>query len=269
MLLLGLAAVAFPACGYPGDVDPYRPPAYYEPPPPPDRPDPVLLGRYLYLRDCAFCHDSDGEGTERGPDLVTGTNGPALHDFMLRTGRMPIDDEMEETKHDEPVYSQDEIAAIVEYMARAFPAPGPEIPDVDPLEGDISEGQQLYQQYCAACHATTGIGGAMLTQRGRDGIGGTTGIIIPPIDRSTPVEIAEAVRTGPGTMPVFGPQLVSDDELDSVVRYTLYLSDPPDPGGAPIGHVGPVVEGAVGWVLGLGTLVLVIRWVGTKAGDRA
>ncbi len=213
-------------------------------------------------------HDNDGTGTERAPDVITGTNGPALHDFMLRTGRMPIEDAMEETERGDPVYSDEEIDAIVTYMQSAFPARGPEIPDIDPHEGDLAQGQQLYQQHCAACHATTGIAGAMLTQRDREGVGGTTGIIIAPIDRSTPVEIAEAVRTGPGTMPVFGPELVSDEELDSLVRYTLYLRDPADPGGAPIGHVGPVVEGAVGWALGLGTLVLVVRWVGTKTGQR-
>ena len=82
-------------------------------------------------------------------------------------------------------------------------------------------------------------------------------------------EIAEATRTGPGTMPVFPPTLISDEELNSLVRYTLYLQDPRDEGGAAIGHVGPVVEGAVGWALGLGTLVIVARWMGTKAGERA
>ena len=33
------------------------------------------------------------------------------------------------------------------------------------------------------------------------------------------------------------------------------------------GVIGPVVEGAVGWLVGLGLLLLVIRWIGTKAGE--
>ncbi len=263
------AGVALGGCGYlGGEVTPYRPPAYYRPPPPAPDVRPVDAGRHLYLRDCAFCHGNRGEGTRRGPDIVTGTNGPALMDFMLRTGRMPIDHEMAQTRASEPKYTDEEMAALVAFAARELDARGPDIPEVHPSGGDLSQGQQLYQQHCAACHATTGIGGAMLTQRGRATRAGTSGIIIPDFAASSAVEIAEAVRTGPGTMPVFGPDIIDDDELDSVVRYTLYLKDPNDQGGAAIGHVGPVVEGAVGWILGLGMLVVFIRWVGTKAGEK-
>jgi ubiquinol-cytochrome c reductase cytochrome c subunit len=68
-------------------------------------------------------------------------------------------------------------------------------------------------------------------------------------------------------MPVFGTRAISDHELDSLLVYMGYLKDPADAGGAPIGRVGPVVEGAVGWLVGLGLLLLVIRWIGTKAGE--
>ena len=108
----------------------------------------------------------------------------------------------------------------------------------------------------------------MLTQRGRSGVGGTAGIIIPGFERSGALDIAEAVRTGPGNMPVFGPNVINDEELNAVVRYSLYLKNPRDAGGAPIGHVGPVSEGAVGWILGMGSLAIFIRWIGTKVGDR-
>jgi ubiquinol-cytochrome c reductase cytochrome c subunit len=70
-------------------------------------------------------------------------------------------------------------------------------------------------------------------------------------------------------MPVFGSELVSDDDINSLVRYVLYLQEPRDAGGLPIGRVGPVAEGAVGWLFGLGALILFIRWVGTKVGEES
>ena len=263
-LLLGpVAAVVMISCTY-AEVQPYRPPAYYRPPD--VGAEAVVLGEHLYRRDCAFCHGSRGLGTDLGPNVVEGTNGPALYDFVLRTGRMPVDAPLEQTVRSDRAYTEDEIRAIVAYMTEEFRPAGPDIPRVDPAHGDLAVGQQLYQEHCASCHALTGIGGAMLTQRGRER--GTAGILIPGFEQSGPLDIAESIRTGPGNMPVFGPSVITDEELDAVVRYTLYLKSPRDEGGAPIGHVGPVVEGAVGWILGIGSLAIFIRWMGTKVGDR-
>ncbi len=64
------------------------------------------------------------------------------------------------------------------------------------------------------------------------------------------------------------PDVINDEELDSLVRYVLYLKNPRDVGGAPLGHVGPVVEGAVGWLVGIGSLILVVDWIGTKTNER-
>ena len=44
------------------------------------------------------------------------------------------------------------------------------------------------------------------------------------------------------------------------------MKEPVDDGVAPIGRVGPVVEGAVGWVVGLGWCSS-SGWIGTKAGE--
>jgi ubiquinol-cytochrome c reductase cytochrome c subunit len=267
-LLLAVGASVVAACGYfQGDVGPYRTSEYYEPPQAVAGAGPVDPGRQLYLRDCAFCHGVDGKGTAQGPDLTTGTNGPALTDFVLRTGRMPVEKPPEQMQPREPVYDEGQISDIVEYMKNEFHAPGPEIPHVDPGHGDLAEGQQVYAEHCASCHATTGIGGAMLTHPpGEEDK--TRPIKIPDFRHSDAVAVAEAVRTGPGSMPVFGTRAISDEQLNALVAYIEYLKDPADEGGAPIGRVGPVVEGAVGWLLGLGLLMLFIRWVGTKAGEQ-
>jgi quinol---cytochrome-c reductase cytochrome c subunit len=262
VLVTLVPTVAVGACTYFENPEPYRPSATYAKP---DK-DALALGRQLYQRDCAFCHGDEAGGTSRGPDLVSGTNGPALTDFMLRTGRMPIDDPDETPRPRSSPYDEDEIAALVGFIDQEFEQPGPDIPRVDPADGDLVLGQSLYEQNCAACHASTGIGGVMLTEREE---GGVSGVIIPELADSSPVDVAEAARTGPGPMPRFGPGVLDDQQLDALVRYTEYLRDPDDRGGAAIGHIGPVAEGAAGWVLGLGILVVFIRWVGTKRGERA
>jgi ubiquinol-cytochrome c reductase cytochrome c subunit len=260
LLVTLIPALAAGACAYLDEPGPYRPPATYGA----VDAEAMALGQRLYQRDCSFCHGNSAQGTERGPDLVSGENGPALTDFMLRTGRMPIDDPDEPIRPRDTPYDDEEIAALVAYIDEEFDQPGPAIPDVVAADGGLAQGRDVYEQQCAACHATTGIGGAMLLQRD----GKTTGIVIPDLAASGPVDVGEAVRTGPGAMPVFGPGVVSNDELDSLARYVDYLREPDDRGGAPIGRIGPVAEGAVGWVVGLGALLWFIRWVGTKRGEQ-
>jgi ubiquinol-cytochrome c reductase cytochrome c subunit len=257
--LVAAAAVALTACGpYESVPDrPFRPPA--EPVTGPD------AGNELYSRDCGWCHGGRAQGTSRGPDLISGTNGRAFTHFMLTTGRMPIDHPRQLMTRREPVYETSEIDAIVEYVA-SFGAPGPEIPELDLETGDLGLGSALYEENCAACHSTTGVGGA-LTEGSADDISGVVGrdpgFIAPTLRNSSPTEVAESILVGPGTMPVFAT--FSDDELNSLVRYVTYLQDPADEGGAPIGRIGPVAEGAVGWIIGLGALVLLLRWIGTRA----
>ncbi|MFP5316725.1 MAG: cytochrome c oxidase assembly protein [Acidimicrobiia bacterium] len=263
-----LLLVVLGACSYlTEEPEPYRTAPYYGAPQTATGQAAADTGQHLYQRDCSYCHGSDGRGTDRGPDLISGTNGAALVDFVLRTGRMPVEGPVEQTQAARPVYDEGQIAAIVQYVTTQFRPEGPPIPDVDPRRGDLPHGQQVWQEHCAACHATTGIGGAMLIHPDPDEARKTEGIVIPGIENSDAREIAEAVRAGPGSMPVFGPRAISDEELDSLTAYVLYLQDPRDEGGAPIGRVGPVVEGAVGWIVGLGVLLLFIRWIGTKAGE--
>ncbi len=137
LLLLG-GALALTGCGYfRQEVKPYRPPISYGAP---DTSPGALLahpGAHLYLRDCAYCHGGDGRGTSRGPDLTEGTNGGALTDFVLRTGRMPVDGPVAQMKPGPPVYDEGEIAAIVSYVTTEFRPPGPNIYHVDLRRGSL------------------------------------------------------------------------------------------------------------------------------------
>jgi len=44
-----------------------------------------------------------------------------------------------------------------------------------------------------------------------------------------------------------------------------YLDHPDDRGGDPLGHFGPLAEGAIAVFVGLGLLVLAVRWIGTRS----
>ena len=72
------------------------------------------------------------------------------------------------------------------------------------------------------------------------------------------------MRTGPPGMPVFGPGSFSDSQVDSIARYVISLQHVAHPGGFELGRIGPVAEGAVGWLVGLAVLLLFTRWIGTS-----
>jgi ubiquinol-cytochrome c reductase cytochrome c subunit len=178
--------------------------------------------------------------------------GPAAVDFMLSTGRMPLADPDEQPVRNPPKYSPEEIAAMVAYFASLGPG-GPEIPVVTAEEGDPARGRQVYAANCLACHGAAAQGAS---------VGG--GAIAPSLGQSTPVQLAEAARIGPGVMPLFDEGVISEEDMDSLVRYVMSLRAGQDLGGLGLGHVGPVVEGLVGWLVGLGLLVVVIRLTGSR-----
>ena len=159
-------------------------------------------GGITYLRDCAWCHGAAGDGTTNGPSLIG--VGTASVDFMLSTGRMPIPEPEEQPQRRPPSYSPAQIAALVEFLTR-YVEGGPDIPSVDPSAGVLGRGEDLYQQNCAACHSSSGVGGAL-----------TNGLIAPSLHDSTPRQIAEAMRVGGagyrnGHMPKFGPEIFDAD----------------------------------------------------------
>ena len=257
VLVTAAALLSLAAC-YSSAERPYRPPGLARP---------VALddGRTLYLRDCAWCHGNAGAGTTRGPELLSGTNGPALNHFVMSSGRMPLEHAGQRVERREAVYSLAEVDAIVEFM-RGFGAQGPDVPEPDP-DADLQAGLALYQENCAACHSTTGVGGALTAGERETGFEEGPSLVAPGLLDSSATEIAAAVRVGPGTMPVFSEDTLDDEELSEVTRYVVYLQDPSDRGGAPIGRVGPVAEGAIGWIVGLGALLVFVRWAGTKRGE--
>lgn len=82
------------------------------------------------------------------------------------------------------------------------------------------------------------------------------------------MQIAEAVRVGPGLMPAFPSQILTDQQVNDVTAYVRQLrSERLDRGGNPLGRLGPLVEGLVAWIVTLGLLVAAARWLGRRAGQ--
>jgi ubiquinol-cytochrome c reductase cytochrome c subunit len=208
----------------------------------------VIAGRQLYLVHCSSCHGLDAQGVGKSPTLVGA--GAASANFYLRTGRMPLNDPDDQPVRHRPFFSPTQIQQLVAYVASL--GPGPPIPT--PRPGSLANGNVLYTQNCAQCHNDAGSGGAL-----------SYGEIVPSLRLATPLDVGEAVRIGPDPMPVFGPETLSDSEVWDVATYVQYLHHPRDPGGLPLGHLGPIPEGFVAWVVGLGALLLAARLIGTRA----
>jgi len=242
----------------------WRPAGAAEPAPP--RP---FDARQTWLSDCAVCHGSDGRGTSRGPTLAG--VGRSSVDYWLTTGRMPLiaeagrgalpqggrpatatqlGDPTAADKRHVPSYSPDEIAKLEDYVASL----GGGGPDVPVLAGtaSVASGGEVFRLQCAACHAWAGDGGALLH------------VEAPNLHRSTPKQVAEAIRVGPGSMPAFGTAALSDQQLADVVAYVRYIDAPDDRGGQGLWHLGPVAEGAIALLGAMGVLLLVTRWIGER-----
>ena len=196
-----------------------------------------------------MCHGPEGGGSPRGQSLRE--ISPAEADYAMTTGRMPIAEPGDERRRRPVKYKREEIDAILEHM-RTFLAPEPEIPKVDVNAGKLSEGLELFAAECASCHQWAGAGGALL---GREA---------PSLHQATPTQVAEAIRTGPTTMPEYGEDVMSEHQLNSVVKYVMYLRSPEDRGGHPIWHLGPFAEGLVATFVGLGVLILAVLWIGER-----
>jgi ubiquinol-cytochrome c reductase cytochrome c subunit len=179
--------------------------------------------------------------------------GAASVDFYLSTGRMPLQSPDATAQRARPAYTSGEIAAITGYVA-SFGS-GPPIPTLA-SSSDLARGAELYEQNCAACHSSTGVGGAL-----------TSGVVAPSLLEATRTQLAEAIRIGPGTMPVFDQGAIRDEDVTAIANYVAELQAPQQQGGLSLGRIGPIAEGAVGWFVGLGALLVFCRLIGKRASE--
>ena len=219
-----------------------------------DRSAQIEEGRQIFLKGCSSCHGINAEGAQIAPSLVG--VGAASVDFQVGTGRMPMADMSTQAMRKKPIYNAEETAALAAYVASL--APGPEIPTESSLnyerDGNTAEGGELFRNNCAMCHNFAGQGGAL-----------TQGKYAPTLMGVEPKHIYEAMVTGPQSMPVFSDKTLTPAEKLSIIKWIKFAESEPNLGGASLGRVGPVTEGLLGWVLGLGMLIGVAVWLAMKA----
>jgi ubiquinol-cytochrome c reductase cytochrome c subunit len=222
----------------------------------PSTDDLVAQGKALYDTGCVSCHGPEGNGVTtadgevRGPSIQSA--GEAGVYYQLSTGRMPLADPHEEAVRKRPAYTDEQIKALVAYVSSL--GNGPKLPSIDVEHADIAAGGDLFRANCAPCHSASGAGGAL-----------SYGNAAPPLSQAEPLQVGAAMRSGPGQMPVFGPEVFTDKQLSDIAAYVQYLRHPQDPGGVPIGRTGPVPEGFVAWFFGMGALVALVAWIGTRS----
>lgn len=218
-----------------------------------DERDLVSQGNDLYGQWCVMCHGVEGGGSDVAPAI--GDASPALVDFVLRTGRMPILHPEAPVRRSEPRFDERGREALVAYV-RTWAADEPEIPDPDPDAGEIAHGREIYETHCIACHTPFG-----------DGIAVSQRDLAPALHDADAVEIAEAVRAGPGVMPRFSEVVIDEHDLDSVITYVTHLRERPQPGGLTFGRSGPVSEGLLAWIFGVGALLVAVYFIGERRAD--
>ena len=219
-----------------------------------DRSATIEEGKQIFLKGCSSCHGLNAEGASIAPSLIG--VGAASVDFQVGTGRMPMADMSTQAMRKPPVYNEEETAALAAYVASL--APGPAIPDESELnyerDGNSAEGGELFRNNCAMCHNFAGQGGAL-----------SQGKYAPTLMGVEPKHIYEAMVTGPQSMPVFSDKTITPEEKLSIIKWIKSAEAEPNLGGATMGRIGPVTEGLLAWVLGLGLLIGIAVWLTTRA----
>jgi ubiquinol-cytochrome c reductase cytochrome c subunit len=212
----------------------------------------IAAGRALFEATCSSCHGLDAQGTTEAPSLIGA--GAAAVDFQMSTGRMPAKEVGAENERKPTTFTHQQIYEIADYIASL--GGGPAIPDsqqVSTSGADTALGSQLFSANCAQCHGFAGAGGAL-----------TYGKDAPPLTQATPTEIYEAMLTGPEAMPVFSDGAVSPQAKRDIIAYIVDTRTEPNPGGFSLGRTGPITEGLVVFLGGIGFLVLISMWLTAK-----
>ncbi|HEX3194060.1 MAG TPA: c-type cytochrome [Streptosporangiaceae bacterium] len=215
----------------------------------------IEAGKDLFQANCSSCHGLEAQGTSQGPSLI-GAGAAAVY-FQMSTGRMPAKEVGAENDRKPVTFSPKQIEDIAGYVASL--GGGPEIPTAEQVstEGaDTALGSELFSANCAQCHGFAGAGGAL-----------TYGKDAPPLTESTPTQIYTAMLTGPEAMPVFSDGALSPQAKRDIIAYITETRVEPNPGGFSLGRTGPVTEGLVIFLGGLGFLVLISMWITARRRD--
>ena len=240
----------------------------------------IEAGRKLFLANCATCHGLDAQGgggssaanvhgqsisgngngdetNNAGPSLIG--VGAAAVDFQVGTGRMPLAQSGPQAPSvDKLRFSQEQIDQMAAYIASLSPGPAePTSQELDVAsvsDTDLARGAAIFRTNCAMCHNFAGKGGAL-----------TAGKYAPDLTGVSGKHIYEAMVTGPQSMPVFNNDNISPEDKKALIAWLTQEDKRPDPGGLSLGSVGPVSEGLLAWIGGIGLLIGCSIWLGMKS----
>jgi len=216
----------------------------------------ISQGHALFITSCSSCHGLDAQGTSQAPSLIGA--GAAAVDFQMSTCRMPAKDlAAENARKPQVEFNEAQIHDIADYIASL--GGGPAIPSAEQVStagANTALGEELFSTNCAQCHGFAGAGGAL-----------TYGKSAPSLNASTPTQIYEAMLTGPEAMPVFGDGTITPSEKRDIIAYIDATRNETNPGGFSLGRTGTTTEGLLGWLGGLGFLVLIAMWLTAKRRD--
>lgn len=212
----------------------------------------VEEGRQLYLQGCSTCHGLNNQGGAGGPTLI-GVGASSVV-FQVESGRMPLANGGSQAPRKTVKYDRTQIDQLAAYVHSI--GGGPTVPaGLDNLsDADLSLGGALFRTNCASCHNFAGAGGALTRSK-----------YAPSLSPSNARVIYTAMQSGPESMPRFGDNQLTPSEKKDIVRYVRYITSASDPGGAALGRFGPVSEGLVVFLVGIGVLIVGTLWIGARA----
>ena len=214
----------------------------------------IAEGKKIFAAGCSSCHGLNAEGSSVAPSLIG--VGAASVDFQVGTGRMPMADMSQQAMRKPPKYNAEETAALAAYVASLAPGPASvnEAAITWERDGNTAQGGELFRTNCAMCHNFAGQGGAL-----------TQGKYAPTLMGVEAKYIYEAMITGPQSMPIFNDKTITPAEKLSIIKWLKSAQSEPNLGGASLGRTGPVTEGLLAWVMGLGILIGIAVWLASKA----
>lgn len=214
----------------------------------------VQEGRQLYLQGCSTCHGLNAEGLS-GPSLIG--VGSAAVVFQVESGRMPLANGSAQAPRKKVKYDRTQIDQLAAYIQSK--GGGPEAPtdaQIDSVkDGDLALGGDLFRTNCSSCHNFAGAGGALTRSK-----------YAPPLKPADARVIWTAMASGPENMPRFSDNTLSPDEKADITKYVRFItSQNKDPGGAALGHYGPIPEGLVIFLVGVALCIVITLWIGARA----
>jgi ubiquinol-cytochrome c reductase cytochrome c subunit len=223
----------------------------------------LAKGQVLYQNSCISCHGANLQGVkDHGPSLI-GVGDAAVY-FQVSSGRMPMARQEAQARRKPPLPAlnpetpegAENLAALGAYVQANGGGP------VKPQDADMAlrgpnpaRGGELFRLNCASCHNFTGRGGAL-----------SSGKFAPNLDETTDAQVYTAMLTGPQNMPRFSDRQLTPDEKKDIVAYVKSVGGGynNNPGGDPLGGIGPVSEGLMAFIFGLVAVTGFAMWLGAK-----